>query len=148
MRHIARVFQVTFFAAITTASSLAESPELGGPPADYFLGKYEVIGRKPGSNATYSGTLELTAVPDDAFVVIRRVGDHKVEGTAALERASSPADHPVVLRVQFKYGGHEYEGTFLWRSDFDNYPRLTGLIFERGKKKSVGLEAWFPVHPR
>jgi hypothetical protein len=87
-------------------------------------------------------------VPDDAFFVIRRVGDHKVEGMGALERASSPADHPVVLRVQFKDGGHEYEGTFLWRSDFDNYPRLTGLIFERDKKKSVGLEAWFPVHPR
>ncbi len=145
MRRLAGAFAVILFEAVLTSSCFAESPERDLPPADYFVGKYQIIGRKPGSSATYSGTVELRPVPDDAFLIIRRIGDHAVEGFAAIDRASPPADHALVLRVRFKERSHEYEGIFLWRSDLDNYPRLTGFIYQQGTTKSPGLEAWFPT---
>jgi hypothetical protein len=66
-----------------------------------------------------------------------------MKGEAKIDRADPPADHPAVLRIRFRENGREFEGTFLWRSDLDNYPRLSGFISERGKTNSVGLEAWF-----
>jgi hypothetical protein len=54
-------------------------------------------------------------------------------------------DAPAVLRIRFNDNGKEFEGTFLWRGDLDNYPRLTGFIYRGGsvQTKSAGLEAWF-----
>ena len=117
------------------------------PPPDYFVGRYEVVGRKPDSKITYSGMIELRQKNGEDFVLIRRIDGHEIKGTATLDHADPPADHPAVLRIHFSENGREYEGIFLWRSDLDNFPRLTGLISEGGKlkSKSVGLEAWFPT---
>ncbi len=113
------------------------------PPTDYFVGRYEVIGRKPDSSDTYSGTIELRAKGATSFVMVRQIGGREIRGSAVLDHASPPADHPAVLRVRFSEDGHDYEGVFLWRSDFENSPRLTGYTFEMGKTKSSGMEAWF-----
>lgn len=32
-------------------------------------------------------------------------------------------------KKQFKEKGLEYEGDFLWRSDFDNYARISGVFW-------------------
>jgi hypothetical protein len=115
------------------------------PPVDYFVGEYAVIGRSPDSKASYSGTVKLQAQADGRFVMIRKIGGHESRGTAFLAHADPPADRPAVLRIRFNENGKEFEGTFLWRSDLDNYPRLTGFIYQNGKTKSPGLEAWFPA---
>ena len=123
----------------------ADSPK-DVPPADYFIGKYKVIGSTPDASASYSGTVELKPMSDGQFVMIRTIaGREVVKGTAVLDHADPPADHPPVLRIRFIEGGHECEGTFLWRSDLDNYPRLTGMIYRlaKSKTKTVWLEAWF-----
>ena len=133
---------------LSATSGVCFGAESEAPPADYFAGKYELIGRRAGSTETYAGSVELQSQSDGKFVMIRRIGGHEIKGTASIEQADPPADHPAVLRIRFTEAGHEFEGTFLWRSDLDNYPRLTGLISQVGKAKSAGLEAWFAAPQR
>jgi hypothetical protein len=50
-----------------------------------------------------------------------------------------------VLRMHFLFDGKEYDATYRWQSDPDNYPRFTGYVYLAGTK-SHGLEALFPIH--
>jgi hypothetical protein len=50
-----------------------------------------------------------------------------------------------VLRIHFHFDGKEYDATYGWRFDADNYPRFTGYVY-RADTKSAGLEALFPIH--
>jgi hypothetical protein len=115
------------------------------PPSDYFVGQYEMIGRRPDSYSTYSGTIKIEERSPGQFSIVRKIDGRTTTGTAFLDHADPPAESPSVLRIRFDENGKEFEGTFLWRSDLDNYPRLTGFIYRRGgaKTKSAGLEAWF-----
>lgn len=57
------------------------------------------------------------------------------------------ADRIPVLRAHFSTDGQEYEATYLWRSELDNYPRVTGYIYlPKNQTKSPGIEALFPIH--
>jgi hypothetical protein len=47
--------------------------------------------------------------------------------------------------MRFRFDGNEYDATYSWQSDPDNYPRLTGYLYLSGTK-SPGLEALFPIH--
>jgi hypothetical protein len=49
-----------------------------------------------------------------------------------------------VPRIHFHFDGKEYDATYRWQSDPDNYPRFTGYIYLAGTK-SPGLEALFPI---
>jgi hypothetical protein len=49
-----------------------------------------------------------------------------------------------VLRMHFDLDGKEYDATYRWQSDPDNYPRFTGYVYVAGTK-SPGLEALFPI---
>ena len=43
----------------------------------------------------------------------------------------------------------EYEITYLWRSDLDNYARLSGYLYQPGEKTdSPGMEALFRDHTK
>jgi hypothetical protein len=55
------------------------------------------------------------------------------------------ADYIPVLRMHFHFDGKEYDTTYRWQSDPDNYPRFTGYVYLAGTK-SPGLEALFPLH--
>lgn len=138
-------FGACIFAIVTCLGATPADRGNEAPPADYFVGKYAVIGRTPDSKVSYSGIVKLEAQADGRFVMIRKIGGHETKGTAFLDHADPPADRPAVLRIRFEENGKEFEGTFLWRSDLDNYPRLTGFIYRRSgaKTQSAGLEAWF-----
>jgi hypothetical protein len=54
-----------------------------------------------------------------------------------------------VLRVRFVRAGQEYEIPYLWRSDLDNYARLSGYLDQPGKQTdSPGMEALFVDHTK
>src|SRR5882724_2164894 len=55
------------------------------------------------------------------------------------------ADRIAVLRMHFRFDGKEYDATYRWQSDPDNYPRFTGYVY-LADSKSPGLEALFPTH--
>jgi hypothetical protein len=49
--------------------------------------------------------------------------------------------------MHFTFEGVEYDATYLWQTDPDNYPRLTGHLYRpNNRTKSPGLEALFPLH--
>lgn len=113
------------------------------PPDMYELlvGKYQLLGKMPDSDKTYLGELELKRT-DDGLGVIRRINGEEVAGSARFETVS--ADNVSVLRMRFSEGGHDYEGTYLWSMDLDNYARMTGYIYQPGiATEDPGLEALF-----
>jgi hypothetical protein len=109
----------------------------------YMAGEYDLIGRKADSSATYNGHVTLR---DEGGVlqVIRTVED-KTDKCAARFDTVAGTDRIPVLRMRFRFDGNEYDATYRWQSDPDNYPRLTGYLYLSGTK-SPGLEALFPIH--
>ena len=108
---------------------------------NYMAGEYDLIGRKADSSATYKGRVTLR---DEAGVLqVTRTVEGKT-GTARFDTVAG-SDRIPVLRMHFHFDGEEYEATYRWQSDPDNYPRFTGDLYLSGTK-SPGLEALFPIH--
>jgi hypothetical protein len=112
-------------------------------PSQFVLGTYEVVGRRPDANATYTGTAILKA-GQDGLALVRTVDGATSTGTGRIE--TSGPDRTKVLRLRFSDAGGAWEGTYLIASDLDNYARLTGYWYpQTGKTLRPGLEAWFNV---
>jgi hypothetical protein len=89
---------------------------------NYMAGEYDLIGRKADSSATYKGRVTLR---DEAGVLqVTRTVEGKT-GTARFDTVAG-GDRIPVLRMHFHFDGEEYEATYRWQSDPDNYPRFTG----------------------
>jgi hypothetical protein len=115
------------------------------PPRSAMAGEYELIGRKPDSTITYSGRVVLQ---DDGRVlwVTRTVG-HKTTKSALRFDTVAGSDRIPVMRLRFVLDGIEYQATYRWQTDPDNYFRFTGVYGRADNKtKSPGLEAFFPLH--
>jgi len=112
----------------------------------FLAGEYDLIGRKPDSATTYTGRVTIRD-EGGTLQVIRIIDGKTAHGTMQIDTAAG-ADRIPVLRMRFSMDGHEFEATYIWQSDLDNYPRLTGYIYlPKNQTKSVGLEALFPIHP-
>ena len=109
----------------------------------YMAGEYDVIGRKADSTATYSGHVTLRE-EGGVLQAIRTVGGKTDECAARFDTVAG-TDRIPVLRMHFRFDGKEYDATYRWQSDPDNYPRFTGYVYLSGTK-SPGLEALFPIH--
>ncbi len=112
----------------------------GAPDTAFLLGflagDYRVVGQDPNSGAAYAGRISLRE-HDGKLEATRTVGGVSMHGTATLD---TTAERTTVLRLRFALAGVEYEGTYLWRSDLDNYPRLTGYVYRsHGPTDSPGL---------
>ena len=110
---------------------------------NYMAGEYDLIGRKADSSATYNGHVTLR---DEAAVLqVTRTIEGKTDKCAARFDTVAGTDRIPVLRMHFYFDGKEYDATYRWQSDPDNYPRFTGYLYLSGTK-SPGLEALFPIH--
>ena len=109
----------------------------------YMAGEYELIGRKPDSTATYTG--HVTLRDENGALQVTRTIEGKTDKCAARFDTVAGDDRIPVLRMHFHLDGKEYDATYRWQSDPDNYPRFTGYIYLAGTK-SPGLEALFPIH--
>ena len=105
----------------------------------YMAGEYDLIGRKPDSSATYNG--HVTLRDERGVLQVTRTVEGKTDKCAA----RLGTDRIPVLRMHFYFDGKEYDATYRWQSDPDNYPRFTGYLYLSGTK-SPGLEALFPLH--
>ena len=108
---------------------------------DYFSGKYRLIGKKVNSNETYTG--EIYLITKKSYLKIKRIiNGFETNGIGKIEY--SIYENIPVLKIKFKENGIEYEGEFIWFSDFDNYPRISGFIKIKGSETNTpGLEAFF-----
>jgi hypothetical protein len=109
----------------------------------YMVGEYDLIGRKPDSTATYAG--HVTFRDENGVLQVTRTIEGKIETCVARFDTVAGDDHVPVLRMHFHLDDREYDATYRWQSDPDNYPRFTGYIYLPGTK-SPGLEALFPIH--
>jgi hypothetical protein len=111
---------------------------------EFLAGDYRLIGQQPDSGAPYVGKVTLREQKGQ-FQVIRKTGDTTTHGTGSITTAGEAT---AVLRCRFDVAGVAYEATYLWRSDMDNYPRISGYVYRKqGETKSPGLEALFHVPP-
>ena len=109
----------------------------------YMVGEYDLVGRKPNSTATYTG--HVTFQDEKGVLLVTRTIEGKTDQCAARFDTVAGADRIPVLRIHFHFDGKEYDATYRWQSDPDNYPRFTGYVY-LGDTKSPGLEALFPIH--
>lgn len=109
----------------------------------YMAGEYDLVGRKVDSTATYTG--HVTLRDEGGVLQVIRTIEGKTDKCAARFDTVAGADRIPVLRMHFHFDGNEYDATYRWQSDPDNYPRFTGYVYLAGTK-SPGLEALFPIH--
>jgi hypothetical protein len=110
---------------------------------NYMSGEYDLIGRKADSNATYNGRVTLR--DEGGVLQVTRTVEGKTDKCAARFDTVAGSDRIPVLRMHFHFDGKDYDATYRWQSDPDNYPRFTGYLYLSGTK-SPGLEALFPIH--
>ena len=109
----------------------------------YMTGEYDLIGRKSDSTATYTG--HVTLREEKGVLKVTRTIDGNTDKCVARFDTVAGTDRIPVLRMHFYFDGKEYDATYRWQSDPDNYPRFTGYLYLSGTK-SPGLEALFPIH--
>jgi hypothetical protein len=109
----------------------------------YMAGEYDLIGLKPDLTATYTGHIRLR--DENGVLEVTRIIEGKTDKCAARFDTVAGDDRIPVLRMHFHFDGKEYDATYRWQSDPDNYPRFTGYVYLAGTK-SPGLEALFPIH--
>ena len=110
---------------------------------NYMTGEYDLIGRKADSSASYNG--HVTLRDEGGILQVTRTVEGKTDKCAARFDTVAGTDRIPVLRMHFHFDGEDYDATYCWQSDPDNYPRFTGYIYLSGTK-SPGLEALFPIH--
>jgi hypothetical protein len=79
------------------------------------------------------------------LVITRRIEGKEIKGIGKIETAT--ADEIKVLQIRFTEEDKSFEAIYLIDSDLDNYGRLTGYLWLKGKEtKDPGLEALFIDH--
>jgi len=109
----------------------------------YMTGEYDLIGRKSDSTATYTG--HVTLREEKGVLKVTRTIDGNTDKCVARFDTVAGTDRIPVLRMHFHFDGKEYDATYRWQSDPDNYPRFTGYLYLSGTELP-GLEALFPIH--
>src|SRR5262249_7094602 len=109
----------------------------------YMTGEYDLIGRKPDSTTTYTG--HVTLRDEGGVLQVTRTIEGRTNKCVARFATVAGTDRIPVLRIHFHFDGKEYDATYRWQSDPDNYPRFTGHVY-LADTKSPGIEALFPIH--
>jgi len=111
----------------------------------FLSGSYLVVGQEIDSTKTYRGRVILKK-QGDHLEVTRIIHGQRITGIGTIEHAVGP-DKVNVLRVRFTLNQKKFEITYLWHSDLDNYARLSGYVYQPGKRTATpGLEALFIDH--
>ena len=144
-----RAFVVILATIFFVGFHSASGADANGEPIDeeflrgYMSGQYELVGRKPDSTATYTG--HVTLRDEGGVLQVTRTIEGKTEKCRARFDTVAGADRIAVLRMHFRFDGEDYDATYRWQSDPDNYPRFTGYLY-LSDTKSPGIEALFPIH--
>jgi len=125
----------------TSATSQVDKTFLLG----FLAGEYRLVGQAPDSGAAYVGQVTLRQ-HKGSLEIVRTVAGVSTRGSGTIEAAGEGGT--LVLKARFSVSAVAYEATYLWKSDLDNYPRLTGYTYRAaGETKSPGLEALFHIPP-
>jgi hypothetical protein len=143
MRACLAIFAMLLFASSVRCADTNRKQPDEESLRSYMSGEYDLIGRKPDSGATYTG--HVTLRDENGVLQVTRTVDGKTDKCVARFDTVAGEDRIPVLRMHFHFDGKEYDATYRWQSDPDNYPRFTGYVY-LAPTKSPGLEALFPIH--
>jgi len=135
-----RIFMLVILCLIATAM-LAE--EEGDPRLMALQGEYIALGIAPHSLKPYKGKI-MKFLAKDTLSVIRIINGKKSMGKGRLEK--NPPSEITEFVVNFQDGRKTVRAVYLMQSEYDNYIRLTGMLYSKGVSlEKKGLEALFPV---
>lgn len=106
------------------------------PPAGYFTGTYEMIGRMPGASSPAFGD-SLTITAENGRLILTS----DAHGTGWLAR--NDAGHEGASPLVGPFGGRQMLCRF--QSDGNNYPRLTCLLEPVPPEEAPGRLTFWPV---
>jgi hypothetical protein len=108
-----------------------------------LAGKYEIIGRLPDSNTTYTGLLEIIN-SKSIYLLKRSVEGVTTTGKAWIEICGP--DEIMFLRFNFHKQKDALDGSCLFRYNADNYFLISCYTSFVGKNyKKIGLESMFQL---
>jgi hypothetical protein len=114
----------------------------------FLEGRYKLVGKSLDSERTFLGKV-IIRKKGKGLEVLRTINDATVRGSGRIENAT--ADRIKVLRIRFQTPEGDFEGTYLFGSDLDNYARITGYLYRVDRTtrhpmetQNPGLEALFP----
>jgi hypothetical protein len=105
--------------------------------SQFIEGTYSVIGKRPGNNETYYGTVKITE-SKNGFQMVRCIKGKRLTGSAEIVEVT--ADKIPNLKYSYKEGKSVYEGRYDIHSDVDNYGRFSGPYTKKGSKSKLGWE--------
>src|SRR4030095_3858970 len=143
MRAFVATVVVLFLATSVRCSDADRKPLDEEFLRNYMAGEYDLIGRKADSTSTYNG--HVTLRDEGGVLQVTRTIEGQTDKCSARFDTVAGTDRIPLLRMHFHFDGEEYDATYRWQSDPDNYPRFTGYLY-RSATKSPGLEALFPIH--
>jgi len=122
----------TFLVILATMILAGSDPAFGADPnagatdeeflRGYMAGEYDLIGRKADSTVTYTGRMTLR--DENGALQVTRIIEGKTDKCTARFDTVAGTDRIPVLRIHFHLDGRQYDATYRWQSDPDNYPRL------------------------
>lgn len=89
----------------------------------FVVGTYGVIGKRPGSGETYSGTATIKR-SGNKLTIIRCISGARHTGEGSIVPVTSDRIPNVIYH--WLDGTQKYEGRYEIHSDIDNYARLSG----------------------
>ncbi len=132
LRRMKRDISITLAIGILAAALFIAGPAAaaaGAVKGDYddllgfVTGSYSVIGKKPGSSETYSGTVTIKR-SGSRLKMVRCIGGARYTGEGSIVPVTGDRI-PNVIYHWFD-GDRKYEGRYEIHSDIDNYARLSG----------------------
>lgn len=141
---IVPIILILFFTKLAVADEYCKRPEKIDPefPAG-LVGNYEIIGRWPDSDTTYSGHLEIKD-GGTSYSLKRTVGGNTIKGEAWIEFCSP--DKFMVFKFKYTNAPKAFAGTCYFRGNSDNYYLISCYTrLDKTKYKNHGLEAMFQL---
>ncbi len=103
----------------------------------FLQGSYGLIGKRPLSGDTYSGTVTIKRA-GDKLEILRCVGGTRLAGEGSIVLVT--ADKISNLRIRWREAGDDYEGLYEIHSDVENYARLSGPYVRAKERTRLGWE--------
>lgn len=123
------------------SSTFAKDIEDNESVHNFLVGNYLIIGKYYEAETTYYSKATIMT-NGDGLKIIKHINKRKFSGIGKVERAIF-ADAPV-LRMNFTKDKQPQEQTCIFRSDLDNYARISCYVYPpRSDTNDPGLEAWF-----
>lgn len=158
MYWVCRILFFVLLASLNATTGTAAQPQVRDQTdsqLEYLAGSHRLVGKELGTSNTFLGEVVMKK-RGNRLQILRTIGGVTVRGNGWIEPLAKSGDLKSIncLRVRLKTAKGHFEGTYLYRSDGDNYARISGYVYQvdphSGRPlytSNPGLEAMFAENP-